>query len=262
MITHMSENKSIFISGGGAGIGKAVAERFLAAGWTVGVYDIDDSALAKLKEQYPEIITGTLDVTDYEQWEKALADFTSHTGGTLDVLDNNAGIIADGDIVQQTPAQIEAQIRINCVGVTYGAKAAHQYLKRTKRSHLVNMGSAAGIYGQPHVAPYSASKFYVGGFGQAMDLEWRKDKIRVVTIMPLWAKTKLANVSAASTRRLGVRITPEDVAAAVWKSVHPRNIIERRRREYSVSGMDLFLRYGGKLSPSLISREVNKLIAG
>lgn len=262
MITHMSENKSIFISGGAAGIGKAVAEKFLAAGWTVGVYDIDDKALTKLNEEHPEIITGKLDVTDYDQWEEALADFTSHTGGKLDVLDNNAGIIADGDIVDQTPGQIEAQIRINCVGLTFGAKAAHKYLKRTKRSHLVNMGSASGIYGQPHVAPYSASKFYVGGFSQAIDLEWRKDKIRVVNIMPLWAKTKLANVSAASTRRLGVNIRPEDVANAIWKATHPRNAIERLRRDYSVSPMDLFLRYGGRLAPAIVGREVNKLIAG
>lgn len=257
-----TKNKSIFISGGAAGIGRAVAEKFLAAGWTVGAYDIDENALTAFKKDHPGVITGTLDVTDYDQWEAALADFTTHTGGHLDVLDNNAGIIGDGDITDQSPEQIAAQITINCTGLTYGAKAAHPYLKKTKGSHLVNMGSASGIYGQPHVAPYSASKFYVGGFSQAIDLEWRKDKIRVVNIMPLWVKTKLANVSAASTKRLGVNIQPDDVADAVWKAVHPRNFLERRRRDYSVSTMDLLLRYAGRLTPSVVVREVNKLIAG
>ncbi|HIW95202.1 MAG TPA: SDR family oxidoreductase [Candidatus Corynebacterium gallistercoris] len=257
-----TDNKSIFISGGAAGIGRAVAEKFLAAGWTVGAYDIDEKSLEALKSEHPEIITGKLDVTDYDQWEAALADFTGHTGGRLDVLDNNAGILADGDITDQTPEQIAAQITINCTGLTYGAKAAHPYLTKTKGSHLVNMSSASGIYGQPHLAPYSASKFYVGGFSQAIDLEWRKDKIRVVNIMPLWTHTKLANVSTTSIKRLGVNIQPEDVADAVWKAVHPKNFLERRRRDYSVSTMDLLLRYGGRLAPAVISREVNKLIAG
>ena len=88
-----SDSPSIFISGGAQGIGRAVAEKFLAAGWTVGVYDINEDALAKLKAERPEVIVGKLDVTDFKQWEDALADFTSHTGGKLTVLDNNAGII-------------------------------------------------------------------------------------------------------------------------------------------------------------------------
>ncbi|MDN8578414.1 SDR family oxidoreductase [Corynebacterium bovis] len=257
-----THGKSIFISGGAAGIGRQVALRFLSAGWTVGAYDIDDAALASLKEEYPEIITGRLDVTDADQWEEALADFTSHTGGTLDVLDNKAGIIGDGDIVNQSTGIIAKQIEVNCTGVVLGARAAHKYLKRTKNAHMVTMGSASGIYGQPHIAPYSASKFFVLGFTQAMDLEWRKDDIRVVSLMPLWAKTKLAAVEAKSTKRLGVNIRPEDVAAAVWKAVHPANFIERQRHMYSVSTADLILRYLGRLGPAPISRFVNGVIAG
>ena len=97
----MANKKSIFISGGAAGIGREVALKFRDKGWIVGAYDIDEANLAKLKEDYPDIITGHLDVTDYQSWEDALADFTSHTGGTLNVLDNNAGIIGDMDIAEQ-----------------------------------------------------------------------------------------------------------------------------------------------------------------
>lgn len=98
-----SQRKSIFISGGASGIGREVALRFHKEGWIVGVYDIDAAALEALSRDYPDIITGELDVTNYEQWEEALADFTAHTGGRLDVLDNNAGIIGDHDIVGQSP---------------------------------------------------------------------------------------------------------------------------------------------------------------
>jgi short-subunit dehydrogenase len=124
------------------------------------------------------------------------------------------------------------------------------------------MGSASGIYGQPHITPYSASKFYVHGFTQAMSLEWRKDDIRVVSIMPLWAKTKLAAVEAKSTKRLGVRIEPSDVANSVWKAVHPKNFIERQRQDYSVSFPDLALRWSARFAPAPVVRQVNKIIAG
>ena len=257
-----SQRKSIFISGGASGIGREVALRFHKEGWIVGVYDIDAAALEALSLDYLDIITGELDVTNYEQWEEALADFTAHTGGRLDVLDNNAGIIGDHDIVDQSPEIIKKQCDINCTGVIYGARAAHPYLSRTPGAHLVNMSSAAALYGQPHITPYSASKFFVTGFTQALDLEWRKNKIRVVALQPLWAQTALADVDAASTKRLGVRITPEQVAEVVWKAVHPANIFERQRHFYSLSGLDLTLRYLIRLVPSFVTRNVNKFVAG
>ncbi|RAV32001.1 SDR family oxidoreductase [Corynebacterium heidelbergense] len=254
--------KSIFISGGAAGLGREVAIKFHKAGWTVGAYDVDQAGLAELNSRYPEIHVGPLDVTDSAQWDRALEDFTSKTGGRLDVLDNNAGIIADGDITAQSPEQIAAQVNVNCTGLTLGARAAHKYLKSTPGSHLVNMCSASAIYGQPHIAVYSASKFYVYGMTQALDLEWRKDDIRVVALMPLWAKTKLADVDAASTKRLGVHITPQQVADKVWESVHPDGTRSKLRRFYSVSTMDLVMRYAARLAPAPATRLVNRIIAG
>lgn len=253
---------SIFITGGAAGIGLATAERFGREGWTVGIYDVDEAALAAVQAAHPDWITGVLDVREPEQWERALADFTAHTGGTLDVLDNNAGIIGDMDIAEQPAGLIAKTIEINCTGVTFGAKAAYPYLKVTKGAHMISMGSASGIYGQPHITPYSASKFYVHGFTQAMSLEWRKDDIRVVNLMPLWVKTPMADVEAASTKRLGVRIDTDEVAAAVWKSVNPKGWLERQRQDYSVSLPDLALRWSARFAPAPVVRQVNKLIAG
>ncbi|KXB49904.1 SDR family NAD(P)-dependent oxidoreductase [Corynebacterium sp. MC-04] len=116
-----SQRKSIFISGGASGIGREVTLRFHAEGWIVGVYDIDATALEKLSRDYPDIIIGELDAID------------------------------------QSPEIIKKQCDINCTGVMYGARATHPYLSRTPGAHLVNMGSAAALYGQPHIAPYSAS---------------------------------------------------------------------------------------------------------
>jgi len=251
---------SIFISGGASGIGRATALRFLSEGWTVGVYDVNAAALEELKAEHPEIVTGALDVTDFDQWEAALADFTQHTGGGLTVLDNNAGVLFGGDLDEITPQQIKLQIDIDALGVTYGAKAALPYLKQQPGAHLVNISSASAIYGQPGIATYSAAKFYVSGFTEALELEWEKHGIRVVAIWPLWAKTALAETDAKSTQTLGVNITPEEVAEQVWNSVHPRiKLPFLPRIHYSVGTLTTLLSNSSKFAPRSVVRLVNQI---
>lgn len=250
---------SIFISGGAAGIGRATALRFLSEGWTVGVYDVNQVALDELKASHPKIVTGTLDVRDYGQWEAALADFAQHTGGKLTVLDNNAGVLTAGDLDEISAEQIKLQIDIDALGVTYGAKAALPYLKNEPGAHLVNISSASAIYGQPGIATYSAAKFYVAGFTEALELEWEKYGIRVVAIWPLWAKTALADNEAKSTKTLGVNITPEEVAEQVWNSVHPKlKVPFLPRIHYSVGMMTTVMSNSSKFAPRSVVRLINQ----
>ncbi|NDK88699.1 SDR family oxidoreductase [Gordonia desulfuricans] len=253
---------SIFVTGGAAGIGLATAQRFAREGWTVGVYDVDQDALDKVAANHPGFITGRLDVRDPQQWADALAEFTSHTGGTLDVLDNNAGILKAGRLDEISPDAVRAQIDIDALGVTLGAQAAYPYLKKTPGAHLVNIASASAIYGQPGIATYSATKFYVAGLTEALELEWEHDDIRVVSIWPLWAKTALADPSAKSTQTLGVRITPEQIAEKVYESVHPTRADRLlHRTSYSVGTQTLVLGNAAKFIPNFVNRTVNKLIA-
>ncbi|QGU03250.1 Diacetyl reductase [(S)-acetoin forming] [Corynebacterium kalinowskii] len=246
--------KSIFISGAAQGIGRAVAERFLAEGWMVGAYDI-----APVEYEHEHLITGLIDVRSPESWSAALADFAAHTGGTIDVVDNNAGIIVAGNIADLSPEQVKRQIDINCTGVVLGAQAAKPYLKRG--SQLVNMSSASATYGQPGIATYSASKFFVAGLTEGLSLEWARDGIRVVAIWPLWARTNLANNSAASIKRLGVNITPEEVAETIWKATHP-NLLTRGRIHWTVSTADTVLFYARRLAPNRVARQITRLLAG
>ncbi|MCL0119976.1 SDR family oxidoreductase [Corynebacterium pygosceleis] len=253
---------NIFISGGAQGIGAAVAGRFLREGWTVGVYDISVDGPDISEEQGGTMISGRLDVTDPDSWNAALAEFTAHTGGRLDVLDNNAGIIADGNLAGMEPGHIAAQINVNCLGVTLGARAAHPYLAATPGSHLVNMASASAIYGQPDISVYSATKFYVAGLTEALNLEWHDDGIRVVDLWPLWAKTSLADVDAGSVRRLGVNITPESVADVLWDAVHPTNRLTRAKVHYDVSTTDRIMHTARELTPHWMGKIVTRLVAG
>ncbi|MCF8589829.1 SDR family oxidoreductase [Gordonia liuliyuniae] len=254
---------SIFISGGAAGIGLATAKLFRSHGWTVGIYDVSADALAAAKADDPEFVTGLLDVRDADQWDAALADFTAHTGGQLDVLDNNAGILLSGDIADISPDAVKAQIDIDALGVTLGARAAHPYLKATPGAHLVNIASASAIYGQPGIATYSATKFYVAGLTEALELEWQDDDIRAVSIWPLWAKTALAaETDAKSTQTLGVRLSAEDVADKVWESVHPTTVDKLiRRTSYSVGVQTTVLGNAAKFIPNVLNRGVNKFLS-
>ncbi len=253
---------SIFISGGAAGIGLATAERFDREGWTVGVYDVDTDALSKVAANHPGWVVGELDVRDPKQWADALADFTSHTGGRLDVLDNNAGILVAGPLDEISADAVKRQIDIDVLGVTLGAQAAFEYLRATPGSHLVNIASASAIYGQPDIATYSASKFYVAGLTEALELEWEPYRIRVVGIWPLWAKTSLADNDAKTTKTLGIRITPAQVADKVWESVHPTPRDRRiHRTSYSVGVQTTVLANVAKFAPNFASRQINKLLA-
>ena len=81
--------KSIFISGAARGIGRETAELFARNGYLVGAYDISPVDWA---DNMPNIIAGHLDVTSQEDWARARANFTSHTGRPLDIVLNKAGI--------------------------------------------------------------------------------------------------------------------------------------------------------------------------
>ena len=88
---------------------------------------------------------------------------------------------------------------------------------------MVNLCSASAIYGQPELATYSATKFGVRGLTEALELEWRRYGIRVIAMWPLFVATPMVDgMETASTKRLGVHLTAEDVAAAIYSATHPR----------------------------------------
>ncbi len=243
---------NIFITGAATGIGRAVAERFLAEGWTVGAYDIRPVDL-------PGADTGLLDVRSASSWDTALAEFAQVAGG-IDVVDNNAGVIVDGPLAVADPAAVAQLLDVNCLGVTLGARAAHPYLKGG--GTLVNMSSASAIHGQPDIAAYAASKAYVSNLTEGLSLEWRRDRIRVVAVWPLWAQTGLADVGAASVRRLGVRITPEQVADVVWRAATAEGRWARGKVHYGVSALDKALYLGRSLAPDRVARLLTRVLAG
>ncbi|PKP65555.1 MAG: short-chain dehydrogenase [Alphaproteobacteria bacterium HGW-Alphaproteobacteria-7] len=229
----MAQQRSIFITGGASGIGRAVALHFSARGWFVGVADVNEAGMAETLS----LIAGEakfahrLDVRDRAAWDDVLAAFAAAAGGRIDAMINNAGIGTGGALAELSKDEIDACLDINLRGVLYGAQAAYPYLKASAPgSALVNIASAAGLNGGSGMSVYSATKFGVRGIAESLDAEWAPDGIKVSSICPSFIDTPLLDGTGnrnanedirTRVKAAGLEITPvEQVAEAVWNAVH------------------------------------------
>ncbi len=255
---------AVFITGAAAGIGRATALTFARAGYLVGAYDVDEAGLATLPAETPSgrMVTGVLNVTDPSAWQAQLADFTEQAGGRLDVLINNAGVLAAGEFASIGLETHRRIVDINLLGTINGCHVAYPYLKATQGAQVVNLCSASAIYGQPELASYGATKSAVRGLTEALDLEWRRDGIRVLAIWPLFVRTgMLDGVSTGSTGSLGVNLTPEDVAESIVQSIQKRPRVLPPKVHYPVGRQAKVLFTTAKFAPAWTLREVNRRIA-
>lgn len=212
-MTTGQRQRSVLVTGAGRGIGEATARAFADAGYLVGAYDLEPCEWADGDER---VVTGALDVTDPAAWERTLAAFTSSTGGALDVLVNNAGLLYGTRFVDASYGQDSALVDVNVKGVAYGCRAAYPYLAASDAATVVNLCSASAIYGQSEMAVYSATKFAVRGLTEALDLEWGPEGIRVCSVWPLYVGTEmLAGVDTTGMRTMGVNLGAQDVAGEV-----------------------------------------------
>jgi NAD(P)-dependent dehydrogenase (short-subunit alcohol dehydrogenase family) len=229
----MTQRKAIFITGGGSGIGRAVAVRFGQGGWFVGLGDIDEAGMRETAALLPGgyHYSHRFDVRDRAAWDEALSAFAIAAGGRIDAMFNNAGIPMGGPLAEHTSEEIERCLDINLKGVLFGAQAAYPFLKASAPgSCLLNTSSAAGLYGSGGMSLYCATKFGVRAVTESLDAEWAADGIKVASLMPAFIDTPLLDKTANHSSNQGIRervteagleISPvTDVAEAAWAAVH------------------------------------------
>jgi NADP-dependent 3-hydroxy acid dehydrogenase YdfG len=221
----MSEARSIFITGAGAGIGAETARLFASRGWRVAASDVNPAALESLAREIGSgsVSTHVADVRDLRSVEAALRDFTAAGGGRLDAVFANAGVLFMGPNETITEEQKNLLVDVNVRGVLHTIDAAFPYLARTPGARVVAMSSTSAEYGSPQHGVYSATKFFVRGLTEALDIEYRRHGIRVAGIYVAYVQTGMvfdAKVKPASIERLGVKVTPQRVAETVWRAVH------------------------------------------
>jgi NAD(P)-dependent dehydrogenase (short-subunit alcohol dehydrogenase family) len=256
----MTNRKAVFITGAASGIGLAAAKHFAKEGWFVGLADINAAGLKTALDTIGRDTGATylLDVRDREAWTDALSIFTAASGGRLDVLLNNAGIAASGNLDVLSDTDVDRQLDINLRGVIHGARAAIPYLKKTPGSQLVNVASCAGLYGAPGMSIYAATKFAVRGLSQSLEGELAPHGVGVKCIMPWFVETPILSAAAPGSnetlsqnlRSAGVTVyTVEDSTNVIWNAIHSRE------REHIVGGKGKQLAFMTRFFPSLVSRQ-------
>ena len=258
------ESRTVAITGAAAGIGRATALAFARRGWAVSAYDLSEEPLADLAGT-SGIRTARLDVTDPEAFAAVLAE---HVGahGRLDVLVNNAGILNAGRFEDQDLGALRREVAVNVTGVLHGMHAAFPHLRATAAAHgsatVVNLASASAIYGQPELANYSATKFYVRGLTEALELEWGRHGIRVTDLWPLFVRTGMIDgVRTGSTRSLGVHLGADDVASAVLGAVDPSPYRRLLRQVHVPVGRQAqVMSVASRFSPAWLTRAANRLL--
>ena len=124
-----------------------------------------------------------VDVTNWDQVQYMVKETDNKLGG-LDIAVNNAGVLSIKPVKELTEADWDHVLNVNTKGVFLCAKAEIPYLKKREWGRIINVSSAAGKAGFPELAHYSASKFAVIGFSNALAKELAKTKITVNTICP------------------------------------------------------------------------------
>lgn len=256
------ELPSIFITGAGAGIGRATALFFASKGWFVGLYDQNQEAVEALAAEIgtERCCYAVMDVCDEQQVAAALAQFATHTGGSMEVLFNNAGILQMGVLRKIPLAEHYRSIKVNLWGVVNCTYQALPLLQRGKAPRIVNMSSASALYGVPEFGVYSATKHAVSALTEALNIELEKEGIFVCDILPPFVKTDMlekANYRAGSVAKMGVHLQAEDIAQVVWKAA-----TGRKRIHWIVSTQLKILNLVGGWFPSLKRAIMKKMTLG
>ena len=205
--------KVAVITGGGRGIGKALAHALAREGVRVAIGDLDHDAARNAAAEVGAGAVGLfLDVTDLPGFSAFLDDVEQRLG-PIDVLVNNAGIMPITPLEQESAASIDRQLEINLRAVIHGTQEAMRRMRPRGSGHIVNIASLAGKAGYPNLATYAATKHAVVGLSEAVRFELKGSGVEVSCVMPGIVNTEL---SAGMTEARGVKnLTPEQVAAEV-----------------------------------------------
>src|SRR5919106_3586452 len=211
--------KVVAITGGGRGIGRAIAQALAREGARVAVGDLDrESAEQTAAALGGEALGLPLDVTDHAGLV-AFLDEVEQRLGPLDVLVNNAGIMPVTPLADESGDSIARQLDLNLRAVIHGTQEAMRRMVPRRTGHIVNVSSVAGRSGFPYLATYCATKHGVVGLSESVRVELRGTGVEVSVVMPSVVNTELATGLADSRVKA---VEPEDVAAEVVSALRKR----------------------------------------
>lgn len=227
--------KRAFITGAASGFGLALAEHLAAAGWTLGLADLNadvlPTATAHLEARGGTVHPYVLDVADAGAFAEVAQAFLAAAGG-VDVVINNAGIAAAGAMEEIPLADWTALVGVNLMGVVHGCRAFIPALKAAGAGHVLNVASAAAYAAGPRMAPYNATKAGVLALTETLYGELHEAGIDVSVVMPTFFKTNIGKTQRSSTAERAIterllkksNLTAAEVAAYVLMAAGKRRV--------------------------------------
>lgn len=216
-------SKSILITGASSGIGRAVAELFLAKGWQVGLLARRQAALEEVAMGHENAVVVPADVTDAAAVDHAVNHFVMQSG-RLDVLFNNAGIFTPAGTIDEISLEDwYASVNVNLNGMFLAARASFRQMRQQspQGGRIINNGSIAAQVPRPSSVPYAATKSAITGLTRSLSLDGRDFDIacgqidignaRTPMIEDLIARQEATDPQAASMQSFAV----EDAAKSV-----------------------------------------------
>ncbi|MEM6627658.1 MAG: SDR family oxidoreductase [Pseudomonadota bacterium] len=255
--------KSIFVTGAASGIGRATAEHFAQQGWFCGLFDVDAAGLKQTADTIgaDNCVTGVFDVRDRNGWADAITQFAGATNGDMDVLFNNAGVGRHGWFEDIPAEDSDWIVDVNVKGVINGVYASLPLLKKSN-GRIINVASAAGLYGAPRLAVYSATKFAVRGLTEALDVEFESIGVSCVSLMPFFIDTPILNMPTGdgSNHALSDTIKAQnsdvypvsDAAEQAWEAAHGKDL------HYTVGKRAAQTRFWARFMPKNVRKQLLK----
>jgi meso-butanediol dehydrogenase/(S,S)-butanediol dehydrogenase/diacetyl reductase len=213
----LMKDRVVVVTGGGAGIGEACVDRFLAEGATVEAWDRDPATTEKAGVVHRVVdVSSAVAVRD-----AATAAVAKH--GHVDVLVNCAGVITENKPAQDVdPADYQRNFDVNVMGIVHTSRELYPTLSARKGA-IVNVASQAALVCLPHQSAYSASKGAVAAFTRSTAIDWAAEGLRVNAVCPGFTLTAMAEkqmtpeLDAAVSRRvpLGRFFLPVEIANSI-----------------------------------------------
>ena len=187
------KNKVALVTGGGSGLGLALARALGLRGATVVLADRDLSAAQNAARALQELGIAadhlSCDVASAQQVSEVVGEvITRH--GDIDILINNAGVALGGISGEINLEDWRWIVDINLMGVVHGVEAVVPFMRKTG-GYILNVASLAGMHANPDMGPYNATKFAVVGYSEGLQQELAGANIGVSVLCPAWIKTDI-----------------------------------------------------------------------